>query len=72
MHEPERLTNHARGEPVPGQAASGIQFVEPPIFELGAPGRHGASIAELDVPAVDPKAALGVLARQEPAALPAA
>ncbi|MCA9634096.1 MAG: aminomethyl-transferring glycine dehydrogenase subunit GcvPB [Myxococcales bacterium] len=70
MHEPERLTNHARGEPVPGQAASGIQFVEPPIFELGAPGRHGASIAELDVPAVDPKAALGVLARQEPAALP--
>lgn len=55
---------------MPAQAAKGLQFVEPPIFERGAPGRTGSSIAVLDVPAVDPAAALGDLARKAPAELP--
>jgi glycine dehydrogenase subunit 2 len=41
-----------------------------PIFEQGSPGRCGASLPPLDVPAVDEKALLGELARQTPAALP--
>ena len=48
----------------------GIQFREPPIFERGAPGRRGDSIAPLDVPDVDPAALFGALARKEPAGLP--
>ncbi|GMV13779.1 MAG: putative glycine dehydrogenase (decarboxylating) subunit 2 [Polyangiaceae bacterium] len=52
------------------EAASGLQFEEPPIFERGAPGRSGASLPELDVPAVDVARALGGLARKTPAALP--
>ena len=48
----------------------GIQFREPSIFERGSPGRSGASIAPLDVPAVDPAAHYGAIARKEPAALP--
>ena len=48
----------------------GIQFREPPIFERGSPGRRGASLAPLDVPAVDPGARFGVLARTTPAGLP--
>ena len=52
------------------EAASGLQFEEPPIFERGAPGRTGASVAVLDVPAVDVEQALGSLARKSPAALP--
>ena len=52
------------------EAASGLQFEEPPIFERGAPGRTGASVAVLDVPAVDGEQALGSLARKSPAALP--
>jgi glycine dehydrogenase subunit 2 len=51
-------------------AARGLEFTEPPIFERGAPGRTGVSIAPLDVPAVDPKRAFGDLARQKAAALP--
>jgi glycine dehydrogenase subunit 2 len=51
-------------------AAPGLQFEEPPIFERGAPGRSGTSLAPLDVPAVDVASALGALARKEPAALP--
>jgi glycine dehydrogenase subunit 2 len=48
----------------------GIQFREPPIFERGAKGRSGSSLAPLDVPAVDPGARFGALARKTPAALP--
>jgi glycine dehydrogenase subunit 2 len=55
---------------VPAEAARGIQFNEPSIFERGSPGRSGASIAPLDVPAVDVSALLGSLARRSPAALP--
>ncbi|HKQ70156.1 MAG TPA: aminomethyl-transferring glycine dehydrogenase subunit GcvPB [Polyangiaceae bacterium] len=52
------------------QATRGIQFREPPIFERGAPGRRGASLPALDVPAVEPSTAFGALARKVPAALP--
>jgi glycine dehydrogenase subunit 2 len=52
------------------EATRGIQFSEPSIFERGAVGRNGASLAPLDVPAVDVPAALGAFARREPAALP--
>jgi len=48
----------------------GLQFREPPIFERGAPGRSGASLAALDVPEIDPKERYGDLFRSEPAALP--
>ncbi len=51
-------------------AARGLQFKEPPIFERGAPGRTGVSLAPLDVPAVEPRKVLGSLARTEPAGLP--
>src|SRR5207253_6022109 len=43
---------------------------EPPIFEQGSPGRSGASLPPLDVPAVDPKAHFGALARSEAPGLP--
>src|ERR1700760_1832645 len=36
-----------------------------PIFEQGAPGRSGASLPPLDVPAVDAKALFGNLARTD-------
>ena len=52
------------------EAAKGLQFKEPPIFERGTPGRSGASIAKLDVPEVDVAAELGALSRKVPAALP--
>jgi glycine dehydrogenase subunit 2 len=52
------------------EAAKGIQFREPPIFERGAPGRRGASIGELDVPDIDVQSELGALARTIPAGLP--
>ena len=55
---------------MPSEATRGIQFNEPPIFERGAPGRNGASLAPLDVPEVDIHAALGSLARRVPAGLP--
>jgi glycine dehydrogenase subunit 2 len=55
---------------MPGQAASGLSFVEPLIFERGTPGRHGSSHASLDVPEVDPKALYGAAARREAAGLP--
>jgi glycine dehydrogenase subunit 2 len=38
---------------------------EAPIFEQGSAGRTGASLPSLDVPAVDPKAHFGALARQK-------
>jgi glycine dehydrogenase subunit 2 len=52
------------------EAAKGIQFKEPPIFERGTPGRSGASIAKLDVPEVDLEAELGGLKRRVAAGLP--
>jgi glycine dehydrogenase subunit 2 len=52
------------------QAARGIQFREPPIFERGAEGRTGSSLPALDVPDVDPRARFGALARTTEAALP--
>jgi glycine dehydrogenase subunit 2 len=51
-------------------AARGITFREPPIFERGSPGRSGLSLAPLDVPEVDPAAHFGSAARATPAALP--
>jgi glycine dehydrogenase subunit 2 len=55
---------------MPGDAAPGLQFEEPPIFERGAPGRTAVSLDPLDVPDVDVSALLGSLKRAEPAALP--
>lgn len=52
------------------EAASGIQFDEPSIFERGAPGRSGVSQGPLDVPAIDSKVAFGALARKTLAAFP--
>jgi len=52
------------------QATRGIQFREPPIFERGAPGRTGASLPPLDVPAIDAAALFGAYARKQPAGLP--
>jgi glycine dehydrogenase subunit 2 len=52
------------------QATRGIQFREPSIFERGASGRSGASLAPLDVPEVDAASAFGDLARKTAAALP--
>lgn len=52
------------------QANHGLQFDEPPVFELGAPGRMGASLPAFDVPEVEPKSALGNLARTTEAGLP--
>jgi glycine dehydrogenase subunit 2 len=51
-------------------AARGIAFKEPPIFERGAAGRTAVSLAPLDVPEVDPKTAFGTHARAEAAGLP--
>ncbi len=51
-------------------AARGLSFKEPPIFERGAPGRTGVSLAPLDVPEVDPAALFGSAARKSPAGLP--
>jgi glycine dehydrogenase subunit 2 len=41
-----------------------------PIFEQGAPGRSGASLPPLDVPAADEKSLFGALAREEAPELP--
>jgi len=55
---------------MPFEASRGLQFSEPSIFERGTPGRSGASLPKLDVPAVDVASALGSFARIQPAALP--
>src|SRR3954466_8526473 len=52
------------------EAAKGLQFKEPPIFERGTAGRSGASISKLDVPEVDLAQELGALLRKVPAGLP--
>jgi len=51
-------------------AERGLQFVEPPIFERGAKGRSGVSLAPLDVPLVSAAALFGASARREEAGLP--
>ena len=55
---------------MPGSATQGLEFDEPLIFERGSPGRTAASLPPLDVPAVDPAAHFGPLARAVPAELP--
>jgi glycine dehydrogenase subunit 2 len=55
---------------VPAEAASGLEWREPPIFERGAPGRSGVSLGPSDVPEVSASELLGPLARKTPAALP--
>ncbi len=55
---------------MPSEAASGIAFREPPIFERGAVGRRGHSTSALDVPEVDVAAALGGLLREQAAGFP--
>lgn len=52
------------------QAERGLQFIEPTIFERGAPGRSAVSLPALDVPDVDVGALLGAFKREEAAALP--
>jgi glycine dehydrogenase subunit 2 len=56
--------------PLPLGAAPGLQFQEPCIFELGTPGRHGASLGKLDVPQVSSADHFGAASRSVPAALP--
>jgi glycine dehydrogenase subunit 2 len=51
-------------------ADQGLQFVEPPIFERGAPGRTGVSLPPLDVPRVEPSEHFGALVRRRAAGLP--
>lgn len=55
---------------MPGQARSGLSFVEPLIFERGASGRTGLSAAPLDVPDVDPDASFGAYRRKDAPRLP--
>src|SRR5690606_23036450 len=56
--------------PLPLGAASGLQFREPCIFELGPPGRHGASAGRLDVPSVSSERHFGAVSRTSAAELP--
>ena len=55
---------------MPRSATSGLSFQSPLIFEQGSPDRSGASLTTDDLPAVDPKAALGSMARKNPPMLP--
>jgi glycine dehydrogenase subunit 2 len=55
---------------MPGSGRADLGFQEPLIFELGSRDRSAASLPPLDVPRVDPKAALGKLARTDEADLP--
>lgn len=55
---------------MPMSAAPGIALDEPLIFERGAPGRTGASVPAMDVPAADPKALFGEAYREEAPRLP--
>src|SRR5262245_19293569 len=49
---------------------TGVKLREPPIFERGASETRGDSIAQLDVPDVDPAAHFGAVARREAPGLP--
>jgi len=51
---------------MPRSATSGLSFQSPLIFEQGSPDRTAASLTTDDLPAVDPKAALGSMARTNP------
>ncbi|CAG0962517.1 glycine dehydrogenase subunit 2 [Myxococcaceae bacterium] len=54
-----------------GNAARGVSYEEPLLFERSRPGRVGFELRELDVPAVDPAEVLGEAAiRSEVAGLP--
>jgi len=53
-----------------GDAARGLEWKEPPIFERGTPGRSGVSLGPSDVPDVDARRALGALHRKTSALLP--
>lgn len=53
-----------------GSASTGLNLETPLIFEQGAPTRTGVSLPRLEVPAVDPKAHFGELARKEAPGLP--
>ena len=55
---------------MPGSATTGLSFQTPLIFEQGAPARHAASLDPDDLPAVDPKAVFGSMAREVPPMLP--
>jgi glycine dehydrogenase subunit 2 len=55
---------------MPGAGRADLGFQEPLIFELGSRDRSAASLPPLDVPRVDPKAALGAHARSDEADLP--
>ena len=52
------------------EAARGLAFKEPPIFERGSVGRTAVSLPPLDVPPVDPAEIFGALCRKAPAGLP--
>ena len=54
---------------MPGSVAAGLTFTTPLIFERGAKGRTGASLATSEVPEVDPQALYGDLFRKQPPAL---
>src|SRR5687767_10475134 len=55
---------------MPVSIVPGLAFDEPLIFERGTPGRSGASVPAMDVPAADPKTIFGGSYREDPAALP--
>jgi glycine dehydrogenase subunit 2 len=55
---------------VPGQATRDLGFEEPLIFELGAEGRTGASLPDLDVPEADPEKLFGAMYRSDGTPLP--
>ena len=55
---------------MPGSATTGLSFQTPLIFEQGAPERHAASLGLDDLPRVDPKEALGAMARDVSPMLP--
>ncbi len=64
-------STHAGALRAPGGAAQpGLQLLEPLIFERGADGRHGASLAPFDTPRIDPSVHFGDLARASAARLP--
>jgi glycine dehydrogenase subunit 2 len=72
---PDGATDADIGPSRPGRArpieTGGLLHQDPPVFELGAPGRSGASLPALDVPARDPFAALPPhLVRSAPPGLP--
>ena len=54
---------------MPGSVAAGLTFTTPLIFERGAKGRTGVSLAKSEVPDVDPAALYGDLFRKEQPAL---